>query len=757
MVESKSGDPWLVYLHGRHQTFCKISSPGVISKSIPQFRYTTILYSSPDGKWLVLVEDDNRAVYRFFPREKRIKERFFLWSPSTGESITLPTPRPSRQRCIITQALLLMSSDSTTGTTSPDLVLLFVSDMPLVLYCHVDYDWEWSEFNYARCIESQTRPTPLPQGYSLCSPVSFNGKIYATATSCPSDLVRIDIDGNSNCEMHLLMPEEDRSAHLQNRSSGFTSSSLSGYSTSYLVALGGDQDLCLISMLPCSFSRYQESLSISISTFNFSINSWEPRTGLNGGAVFLCDSYSLCSSPPGDNNEWSYIYFTFDQTMLCYRVEDERVTSHSLCPPMLQEGSWVSKRWILPNDAYIHGLHREVLISGMVDNSGYQKRKIVAKRTSKKRLRISKMENDAECVPYSSLLCDLSSEVLGLIANKLSFVDYINFRCVNKLCASMTVRSKTNPFPPCLIYKDRFNGVYNLVDSNLKHKLSVKVPEALREYKIRCCRDGWLLLEYKLLDYAFFNPFTMQVIPAGCKPDTKDGFINFTFLSKPSSPDCSILAMSRGRVWGRSRFVKHLPELGGGETKWWTFVVGKGGADEPPFLSHGCNSPVVSRNACYYLGDSGRLGLGRFIEEEKSLFRWEVLEDIEFPVKDFGCSYLTECGGRLVSILVGDKHGKRSWVRVFKLKEDDIERCWEEIDSLDGYCLYLSYSSSMSRLAETPDVANRIYFPKFCKDELVYYSLNSKRYHSMGSQHELQNSHKITMYWDCAWITPHRS
>ncbi|CAI9088437.1 OLC1v1022764C1 [Oldenlandia corymbosa var. corymbosa] len=53
------------------------------------------------------------------------------------------------------------------------LLLLFVSEIPLILYCRVGGDKEWRQFNYAKTIEAQAGK-PNGQGYYyLCSPVIF--------------------------------------------------------------------------------------------------------------------------------------------------------------------------------------------------------------------------------------------------------------------------------------------------------------------------------------------------------------------------------------------------------------------------------------------------------------------------------------------------------------------------------------------------------------------------------------------------------
>ncbi|CAI9088344.1 OLC1v1022649C1 [Oldenlandia corymbosa var. corymbosa] len=633
--------------------------------------------------WLSMV---NRLI--LLHHSPRGSPRYLVWNPMSKESIWLPRLRPGLQVDFIEQALLSSSSS---------LVLIFMGEFPLILYCHVG-DKEWSEFNYAQSIEAQTG-TPLPQTYHLCGAVDFNGAIYATS-SCYRDLVQINIDDNNNCETLLLMPEEDRARHLFNRFLQIFSRS---YRT-FLVSLGGHH-LCLILMLPRYYDRYEEELSVSIFRFDFSTNSWQQKTSLNGGAVFLCHDYCLYSSQGGapldvvgsNGNKWSYIYFNLQngQTLFSYRVEDEKLTSYSLCPPMAED-DWIS-HWIMPPaiPLDVHKLsttftypsnHQQqqdahdcssVVFGGMA----YFWRRSAT--TTKWRL-LMKQHGSVTVIHDggNSSLCDLSPEVLGLIAENLCFVDYMHFRLVNKLCASSTIRMRLNPFPPCLIYKDRNSHVYKILDSDLNQKLCVKIPHVLKDYMIRCSANGWLLLENDR-DLFFFNPLRMQALRAGYAPMREHGVLNYTFIKKPSSSsDCSILALFNYGNGAGSYSTKYISD-----PIWRSFMVQGQGFEQ--FFNKGCNSPVVVDGFCYHLGVNGMLRRGQLTQDKKSIFHWEIFENLIYPnINSFRRNYLIECGGELVSVLVDDDkddQGKRPWVRVFKLRD---HKEWVETDTLEGYSLY---------------------------------------------------------------------
>ncbi|CAI9089598.1 OLC1v1024199C1 [Oldenlandia corymbosa var. corymbosa] len=673
-----------------------------------QFPAPGLLQSKNLYPWLVYLHGDRHQ-----------NQTFGDISSSSGESITLPGLRQGLQRNTIHEGLV-SSSSSTLPDSNSNLVLLFFTEIPLILYCHVGGDIKyWSEFNYAQSIEAQSG-TPVRPGYFLCSPVSFNGTIYATA-SCEMDLVRISIDhGKKNgCEIHLAGTIPLRGRSNSNH-------------RSFLLSMDGSA-LCLILIFPeSSFSKYPRPDKIRIYKFNFSQNAWKSMKSFDGGAAFLCGSHSFYCSRQGASL-WSYIYFTLesDQTLFSYRVEDDKVTLY------LQE-PWLSY-WIMPALSLQpcgSQLHDSVPVSScnIVDLPKDPMENKPADFSNKHRRRkISKREMTS--------LCDLSDKVLDLIAGRLSLVDYMDFRCVNKLCAASTIRTRINPFPPSLIYKDNLNCVYHIIDSNLNRKLSIKIPEVIRKYEISCSRFGWLLLK-RYGHRAFFNPLTMQVvIREGAQPRTKHGIINSTFLGKPSSSQCAILEMSAFGTWADSYFIKR-PRSSPAQAEWQVFVVGK--QDPRRVFRQGGNTPVFVGEFCYYLGDDGLLGRGRLTESGNPPFRWEVFADLASPVVGFRRNYLTECGGEILSIFIGgggNVEGNKSWVRVFKLQDE--KKKWVEMNSLEGYCLFLSSPSSLSYLAERPDMANRIYFPMFYSKELVYYSLNTKRYHCVGSQDELQSFNEV--------------
>ena len=89
------------------------------------------------------------------------------------------------------------------------------------------------------------------------------------------------------------------------------------------------------------------------------------------------------------------------------------------------------------------------------------------------------------------------------------------------------------------------------------------------------------------------------------------------------------------------------------------------------------------------------------------------------------------------------------WVRVFKLNQSTKE--WEEIQMLGSYSLYISRASSLSVIGRRSDMANRIYFSRFHREQMVYHSLDTKKYH-FGTEDSLPDLYGTREHLDCAWI-----
>ncbi|KAL3508477.1 hypothetical protein ACH5RR_027878 [Cinchona calisaya] len=691
--------PWLIYNHCKGgsrviQTFCTKTSTDSFQielKSFPELQKNKVVSCSQG--WLLLSDNDNVLHYS-------------IWNPTASESIDLPRLVRSKDNKPIITSYLLSSAPSDPNC----LILLFPNNHPVIIYCRPG-DEQWAEFNYEESTRSRSESLELEKDdyYILNNPVSCNGKIYA-GSSCNRDLVLINVDKSSNIHSVSLFSEVGWDWYHSH----------SNRLNTFLVE-SGDQ-LFSIKLCIDGSEVNQDTLVIEVDVFNFVTNSWEKVRSGNGWAIFLGSEYSVsCPIPPDLEEEFgSYIYFTKpkDETLYSYRIEDETLTQYLPCPNLPKP--WhLLPTWIMPPVDDDHN-HRELDII-------HQQQEF------------EEEENSISGEAKEGNLCDMPSDIIGLIAGNLSFVDYINFRCVNRLCASSA--RTNNSFSPCLVFSERSEGVFSFVDSNMKAKYSVPIPDKLRDYTIRYSKENWLLMDKDTSLFAF-NPLNNETIQLPDTPHYGLAISSFISTSLPSSSD----SLAIGLVYMRSIVYAYIIKGPGDEDEEWCDVE----LENDPSFQPCFSAPVFYLGSFYYIGKDGRLGV--VLVQDDGEVDWRVLDKPRPPCKHFRQHFLAECDGGLLSVFLGHK-GNRGWIRIFKLNPSGLEE-WEEISTLGCYSLYLSRSSSFAAIEERPNMANRIYFPRFYQDDLVYYSLNTKKYHSVGREDSLANLFGTRMPMFCAWIAP---
>ncbi|KAL8204820.1 hypothetical protein R6Q57_010443 [Mikania cordata] len=89
--------------------------------------------------------------------------------------------------------------------------------------------------------------------------------------------------------------------------------------------------------------------------------------------------------------------------------------------------------------------------------------------------------------------------------------------------------------------------------------------------------------------------------------------------------------------------------------------------------------------------------------------------------------YLSSCDQHILLVIVGE-FGES--VEVFEVNESTYE--WEKIDGLGKHMIYISDTSCICLEAKSPEMGNKIYFPRLSYDngmKIVFYSLETSRYH----------------------------
>ena len=361
--------------------------------------------------------------------------------------------------------------------------------------------------------------------------------------------------------------------------------------------------------------------------------------------------------------------------------------------------------------------------------------------------KVQEKVNDLEDVEVANetkahLPC-LPLDMLKLIAKRLILVDYLHFRATCKMFHSVAPQIQwriatpwlENPsLSPWLVLFGK-ESVYSFIDPNHGDKYLINLPQVLKEGSIiRGSKDGWLLVTVRMSTF-FFNPFTQALLPLA---DRRAYIRNpcMGFSSTPDSSECVAVEIG-DKTNNNSNFFVNLCSLGKEDWDLWEF--------EYTNFSFDCNSPVFYKGAFYYLGKEGNLGILKLNDEEHS---FEVLTKPKPPCNDNFQKFLVECNGELLSIFVAPFE---KGVRVFKLNESIMT--WVRVENLGNYMLYVSHKSSMSAIAKSPGMENKIYFPRFYGESIVFYSLETDNYHSFKSK-DVVDFYSTTEVLCCGWIEP---
>ncbi|KAM7469429.1 hypothetical protein LguiA_007612 [Lonicera macranthoides] len=355
----------------------------------------------------------------------------------------------------------------------------------------------------------------------------------------------------------------------------------------------------------------------------------------------------------------------------------------------------------------------------------------------------------------------LPVDVLSLIGSRLLARDLIYFRSV---CRAW--RSVISPLPsssvhftksitssvsalvqfPLLMYSGCESSFYSFYHPICNTTYVLESPE-IANAKIRFSKDGWLLMSGSH-EIFFFNPFTKKRIDL---PNLPDGIYNcrsISFSSIPTLADCIVFGIMQSFLdYILFSFIRR------GEDTWNTFRS-TGNLDF--WVSH--NNPVFHNGVFYCLGKNGNLGTfdpqkaGEGEDEDEGAHGWTVLaKPMEKPCNSIRQNYLVECNGDLIAVFVGHV-GK--WIKIFKL--DSCMMVWRKVESLGDQNLFLSRSKSLSatKQQEVLGMENKIFFPRFHRKNGIFYSLNTGRFHTMGTGYNSNDFYNTTTKMHCTWIQP---
>ncbi|KAL3641235.1 hypothetical protein CASFOL_016203 [Castilleja foliolosa] len=336
---------------------------------------------------------------------------------------------------------------------------------------------------------------------------------------------------------------------------------------------------------------------------------------------------------------------------------------------------------------------------------------------------------------------DLSGDLLSLIHSKLVGEDAHRFSLV---CRSWRAVATALPcrYSPCLIHYTRRNRLWNFSQFNSCIHMSLSY---LENVDILCSNFGWLLMSRVNNTLFFFDPFNNRKIELPC--ELGYGYTSFCFSHPPTSPDCvvvgfatifegdevsmKICVLTHGSDVWEERKYKH-PKI--------NFIVARG-------------APIFHHGLIYLLSINGNVATFD-LKKHGCKSAWAVnnkcLKDYAYN-KEIKEHFLFKIRGEedtLFSVmLVNDERN----VKLYRLSEEPKMK-WKLEKDIGDKVLHLSHYSSSGDTAHPKCMANRIYFPRFHADSIVYYSFATGMYHSHDGHFSSTNSFDVKRLDFATWI-----
>ncbi|KAL7155317.1 hypothetical protein ABFS83_03G067000 [Erythranthe nasuta] len=309
---------------------------------------------------------------------------------------------------------------------------------------------------------------------------------------------------------------------------------------------------------------------------------------------------------------------------------------------------------------------------------------------------------------------DIPQELLGLILSNVSAIDRYNFSLV---CRSWNEAMFASPYrhSPCLMFNGRSKKhLWKFFQHNSFFHLYFPKLEGAT---ICFSNHGWLLLLMSRDNdeiLFFYDPFNHHMIelPALCLKDRMAAYSTICFFHPPTSPDC--------------------------------VIVGIGTATFGP--------PVLDGGLLYFLDLKGNIATFDISKHGYNL-AWSVFTGCLKPRqlrKNIRGHYLIKPEGQKEIFAVFEMYSERR-VSVYKLSKG---LSWEFVEDLGDKVFYVCRTSSFGYTTNVKNLANKVFFPKFYRDKVMYYSLDTRRYHCFEGDYSSNNSNGLGGPRCVTWTVP---
>ena len=336
-----------------------------------------------------------------------------------------------------------------------------------------------------------------------------------------------------------------------------------------------------------------------------------------------------------------------------------------------------------------------------------------------------------------NMLSGLPLDIIALVSRHLHLFDYLSFRTTCKsyrstLPLSLFRRRTYDVSLPLFVFLKSKEGLFQVMDPIRNDSVSIAIPKPPKgAFCIQYCKDGWLVLYSGGETLHFFNLFTRK---RGDFPPNEYTryFKSVGFSTYPGSSDCvtvGIYGHKAATIW---YFVFR-------DQTWETAEFDSG---QEEFFPSTC-PPVYHNGGFYFLDRKGSLGVFTLVGRKAT---WHVYGRPQIKQMQFLSFYLVECDGRLFCVIM-EKLGIQ--IKVFRF--DDQKKDWVRVKSLGNHTFFISRSSSISTVARELGSGNRIYFPRLHDNRFIFYSLETRKYHGLGTEFSMENFCPSKEPLDCSW------
>ncbi|KAL8061930.1 hypothetical protein ABFX02_02G114700 [Erythranthe guttata] len=338
---------------------------------------------------------------------------------------------------------------------------------------------------------------------------------------------------------------------------------------------------------------------------------------------------------------------------------------------------------------------------------------------------------------------DTPKELLDLMLSNVVGKDRHSF---SQVCRSWKAVIAASPYhqSPCLMmFNRRDNHLWKCFQHN--NFFYMAFPKLLKNASVCFSNHGWLLMKSSDDHTLFFyDPCNNQMIelpsiPSDCK------YTTICFFHPPTSPECLIIGI-RTVSWKSSRDELELGVLKHGENKWRNGLF----RDRNHQFRVSLGPPILHGGKIYFLDFKGNVALFDVSSYiwlftifprclKKRRFRRNIKE--HFLIKPNNEETI------FAVFVVGDERK----VRVFRLV-DGYQ--WERVEDLGDMVFYVSNTSSFGYTVDDKSMANKIFFSKLYGDKIVFYSMDTRKYHTFECNYSSNNSHEFTRLDFATWIMP---